>query len=265
MNEQQSIAKTIVQWTPLAETGEDKPELEGVDCDCYLCQYSFEITGYTGAPAKCRPCPYHKKYGQCFNREGMPYSDWYNAKSKVEKRIHATAFLAQVKTLQEKPMDDKKELEHRLKQAKIDRDKINSEVQILEQELRTATEPEKPKPWDIIEWTGKKASNTGANLVLHDGVSQIRIRDGVKGTLHNITPNDEFRVLFNLTDDLAALSGEPLEEFKMDRLKVTVGASYLNIEDADDFESVQIGKEVLHDFILNLRRMELKMIMDAAK
>jgi hypothetical protein len=153
---EQAIENTITQWTKLAETGEDKPELKDVDCGCYLCQYSYEITGCTGAPSKCKPCPYHKKYGRCFHREGAPYSEWYNCKTKAEKRIHAKAFLEQVKTLRSPKMDKKQELEHKLEQAKRDKEVTNNvidcQIETLEAQLAEAKKPVKLRHGDYGYW-----------------------------------------------------------------------------------------------------------------
>ena len=96
MTEQEAIAKTIEMWTKLAETGEEKPELEGVVNNCYLCEEFRDDT--------CNRCPYYKKYGPCL-KEGNPYKTWRDIdKTPADKRIHAADFLAQVKILQEPNM-----------------------------------------------------------------------------------------------------------------------------------------------------------------
>lgn len=100
MNEQESIEKTITQWTELAETGGYKPYSEGVIHNCHLCQYAYEV-GVREWPERCHTCPYYLKYGECTTK-GFPYQQWRD--KPEEKRTHAKAFLAQIYTLRTKDM-----------------------------------------------------------------------------------------------------------------------------------------------------------------
>lgn len=100
--EQTAIAKTRVQWNELAETGgESKPYLNNVYHNCYLCQYASEKGKCTGTGEDgetCKYCPYYKKYGFCGNIK-KPFGKWVYCKTTANRRIHAKAFLAQIKAL----------------------------------------------------------------------------------------------------------------------------------------------------------------------
>lgn len=244
MKEQEAIAKTVVEWTKLAETGEDKPELVGVESDCYLCQYALEMKKPSETKYQiCKYCPYHKKYGHCnghCDRTGKPYYEWHYANTPADKRIHAAEFLAQVKTLQEKAMIDE-ELKHKLAQAKASESLLHAQVESLEHQIAEAEKP-KLRQWDLIEWIGKDVTNKGVNLVLNkesngEGFNQIRIRDGVKGTIQCITPNDKFIKHFNLADDLADMA-EDLEGFEVNS-KRTSGKIRVKLQSVDKYGATQ--------------------------
>ncbi len=85
-------------WTWLAEEDgrkkEDWPEwgkYREMDHDCALCEY-------TGLESRfkedCSGCPYREKFCHCQN-ELSPYNDWW----ATGKKIHAQAFLEQIRSL----------------------------------------------------------------------------------------------------------------------------------------------------------------------
>ena len=91
MTEQEAIAKTIEQWMPLAESGEDKPNLKGVLYSCYLCQYAKEKSGLCFEPSICPYCPYYKKYGLCYKTR-EPFDLWKREGGKHQKCEYAKDF-----------------------------------------------------------------------------------------------------------------------------------------------------------------------------
>ena len=168
-------------------------------------------------------------------------------------------------------MDNKQELKQEIQGLKedlrlcnINHTAIGKRLLSLEKELAEAEKP-KLKEWDLIEWIGEDITNKGVNLVLTkdfsgEGFNQIRIRDGVKGTIHNITPDDKFIKHFNLADDLQALS-EPLEEFEYGGCTIEIDSKG-NL----DFEDLAyVDKKDIPDFILNLRRMLVWKLAQEAK
>lgn len=261
MNEQQSISKTVKQWTPLAETGEGKPILNDVTDNCYLCQYAYEATGERnwGKSKRCRVCPYYKKYGMC-NNSPSPFDKWCGADTKADKCIHAAAFLAQVKTLQEKPMD-KKEIEKNIVAAKDD---LESAQVRLDDALAQLADAEKSEPkLRHLDYGLNGRKEARITLLSQNG----HYFSAGKGCCMDVR-SDKFHpevILGNLAADLAAQSGEPLEEFTVGDLCFRLKDTVVDVEDKSDDTFFYFSRKNLPEIILNLRKMELKMIMDAAK
>ena len=68
-------------------------------------------------------------------------------------------------------------------------------------------------------------------------------------------------IIGNIFKELAAL--KPKKEFEIADVAVSLDKDYVRIE--GDGYTVYVGRARFHDFILNLRCMELQMIQDAAK
>jgi len=143
----------------------------------------------------------------------------------------------------------------------------------LAQLAESDEKPKRPKPWDVIEWTGKKVTNTGANLVLDKDTEQIRIRDGVKGTISKMGSNDNFIKLFNLKDHIADLAAlKPIKEFHRPKSHSLGNTEFhVNLCESGDVDFV-VGDEYVcftskefSEITLKCRCMELRMIQDAAK
>lgn len=278
MNEEQTaISNTVEQWTPLAETGEIKSFLLGILHSCYLCQYAYEKSGGKDWPERCKVCPYYKKYGYC-NNSGSIFMQWHFSKKKDDRQRHAAAFLAQVKTLQEKPMD-KKEIEQEIEFYEKVRIRAEKAVAKLKAQLEKP-EPEKPKlrNFDVglfyfeSEMDDKDSLNGIKAIYIEDGdtvyfTSKTHTGSVCCSKVSSKANNRHLDVMFNLADDLAALS-ELLEEFeiKEDSVKVYIqDEDCLVMKDERDNKAVYISPGNIHDFILNLRKLEIKMIADAAK
>jgi hypothetical protein len=248
MNKEQiAIAKTIEQWTKLAKTGEkSKPENDALD-NCYLCQYGYEVSGFRYPTHRCESCPYYKAFGFC-ESTGKPYRKWRSAKTYKDRRVHATAFLEQVKTLQEKDMN-KEEIEHKLAQARKDRDDIAESVCQLEDML---AEAEKSKPKLRHGDYGYCGKPNIYNMYFVDGrpVRPFGISDN-GGQEFIDEPIHEFKAVGNIFDDLKALS-EPLEEYE-----TGAGMKVKLTNDGDlSFSCTYVVNRNIPAFILNLRRME---------
>ncbi len=165
---------------------------------------------------------------------------------------------------------DKKELEHKLEQAREDRESIFANIEKLKAQL---AEPEKPKPLEHGDCCIDNRNGTRMIVQKQDheefpvtttnerGAPCGAVVNG-KHTARNVT------VHFNAFDDLKALA-EPLEEFEVqcdcfgskDKIFITSegckdGCAYLKI---NNNRSIHFHGNSFHDFILNLRRMEATM------
>ncbi len=253
--EQTAIANTVVQWTKLAETGEDKPNL-GIWNNCHFCENFRDRNTFS-----CDKCPYFKKYGHCYSNN-MPFNLWRDTKNLADKRIHAAAFLAQVEILQENVMIE-------IDGVEISTETARAALKAYGVKLEKP-EPEKPKlrHGDVIKWIGDKATNKGTNIIYQrkseNSLSQFNIDTETFGVTSEIPPaNQPYTKYFNLADDLKAI--KPLKEFELDDLKVRLDSDgELRIVDMEDSETVLIKPNDIHDFILKLRGMELQML-DAKK
>lgn len=255
--EQQAIEKTVTQWTLLAETGEDKLKLEDVPNNCYLCQYARKWKkGNESIYDTCKYCSYHKKYGHCNNTKGYkPYYKWKKA-NKADKRIHAAAFLAQVKTLRSKEMTDN---ETKLEQAKEDR-KItllanNTEVDRLAKLVAEEAQ------------TKMRVKHMDYGIGKHGELFTVR-GDGIDAEVYDEDNNELDMALGitngcyryakkrgNLADDLKAI--KPIEEYRTGNgMIVTFNNTTMH------FSCQDVLNENIHDFILGLRGMEAKLIAD---
>ncbi len=153
---------------------------------------------------------------------------------------------------------NEQEIKHKLEQARNDRaitiDTLNDEISDLEDQL---AEAEKPKlrhgvcavandghPFVVIE----QASLAGSPKAFYgDQSGQVEADKRIKNPTILIP---------NIFADLAALS-EPLEEFEIGVVNVELDGRNLVIRDLNSV--VDIPRKDIHDFILNLRRMELEM------
>ena len=229
--ELQAIENSIVDWTKLARTGEDKPEHRGVKYDCHLCQYSVEVTEQEGFE-RCEACPYYKKYGRC-DTDGHPYAKWERVRKweRVsgikERRPYAQAFLDQLKVL------------------------------AYEAQRPEPKKAEKPK----LRHGDYQKVNSGDCIWLKDAKDVLRpfTSNMMCGSLTNQSYDDAITPLGNIFKELAAL--KPLKEYSTgDGMRV-----WLNKDGDLRFSCSYVINRNVHDFILNLRCMEAQMIQDAAK
>ena len=250
--EQTAIAKAIVQWTKLAETGGEKPELKGVESNCYLCQYAREEQERPEYWV-CKHCPYNKKYGFC-NKIGRPFWKWDKAGTPTNKRIHAAAFLEQVKSLQEKPMD-KKEIAQEIKATE---DKLAT----LRQKLEKPANPVL-RHGDVITWEGEKEKTIiwgNSGKTPHD-LKQWDIK-GLELGVAQSKCESKYTYYCNFTDDLAEI--KPCDGFEMDDLEVTLDEDGdWRLKQGDDI--ILINPDERHDFILQLRGMDMELKMQQDK
>ncbi len=106
LTKKKAIEISIERWTWLAETGDYKWNWPGRDeygplrAHCALCEYSarrLAANKATWEEGKCPSCPYFKKFGPCYG--DTPYLEWITAPTLEDRKLHAAAFLAQLKQL----------------------------------------------------------------------------------------------------------------------------------------------------------------------
>ena len=241
MTELEAIDNSIEQWTFYAGTDVKRkrdypPIMDGLKLldNCYLCEYSRDVSERRSCDAtdgrpRCQPCPYYKKYGFC-SKEGAPFEKWVHSYNK-DRRPFALAFLDQLKVLTceaRRPKAEKPKLRHG------------------DCSLSRMGEPA------VFIGNGREAV-----AYYEDGHSEP-CGEWQNGTY--AIDGRGFR--FNAFADLQVLS-EPLEEFEYQGYaKKTIRLE----SDGDiDLGSLRrIRRKDIHDFILNLCRMEAKMKMDEA-
>lgn len=252
--EQTAIAKTVVQWTELARTGESKFTL--VLESCYLCQYAYEVTKtkfYT-AGGRCKACSYFKKYGMC-NKYLSPFWKWLDATTKADKRLCAAEFCEQVKTLQEKDMNKQEELENRLAQALVSERVLHAQVvESLEHQLVQLAEAEKPK-LRHGDWWWKGEKRLEARIFLKEIKDEKRdcvaLPDCLLTTIGSTYEGQPIEG--NIFTDLKAL-GKPLESFETDAHKYYIkrlGFTRVCIFMAGNWHTI----EEVEEHSLKLRRL----------
>jgi len=261
--ELQAIENSITQWTFYAETRAEAkssyPPLKDLFLinSCYLCQYSCEKSGTKNtsknAPdSACHACPYYKKYGFC-DMTGKPYYEWCWG----NKAQGAQAFLEQLKTLRT-PIRRADVLIETLEAQLAEAKDIKATLQT--QKDTKAESDEKPKPLEHGDY-GIYKGETTPMLIMDNGNASLRIAHD-DGLLGNIPPTEgDYNILGNIFKELAAL--KPKKEFEIADVAVSLDKDYVRIE--GDGYTVYVGRARFHDFIHNLRCMELQMIQDAAK
>lgn len=266
MKEQEAIEKTIVQWTELAVTGGEKLDLIGVKDRCWLCQYGCEVTGKRCPTARCQPCPYYKKYGFC-NKKGKPYFEWLSAESRPNKRTHANAFLAQIKTLRKDNMN-KEQIEHKIDDYDKLVEEIQAKIEIMEKlkkEIQSQlAEAEEPKLRHGA-WWWKEENPKNVRVFLKEMKDKKRdcvaLVDGLLTTIGSAYRGEIIRG--NIFTDLAALQ-ETVTEFEMDahtyRINTGEGWSHAPIHIAGNNHTLA----EFHAFILKLRGLEAEYIRQQA-
>ena len=161
-----------------------------------------------------------------------------------------------------------KELEHKLAQARKDREQMNvtfdAEINSLKAQIAEGEKPKLKLRGGDYGFFNKVRPRL---FVKNEGKirSVIDESDTPTGNPENFL--DDYTILGNIFDDMQAMS-EPLEEFEVqcncgsrDILKATTngcksGCVYLKM---NDNISVHFHGNSFHDFILNLRRMEVKL------
>ena len=130
-------------------------------------------------------------------------------------------------------------------------------------QLAESDEKPKPKHGDY-GFDGHKNPRLAAAQEWQEPPDQYNDWSRYKVTENIRNNNNDFSVILgNIFADLAAL--KPIESFNMRTLKVEQ-SSEENIRIEDSFKDVVLVPICdFHDFILNLRCMELQMIQDAAK
>lgn len=160
---------------------------------------------------------------------------------------------------------NKQEIEHKLAQAETDRDimlvEANKEVKRLEDMFAEAQLAEAEKPVLRHGDYGFEDNEHPTVLFRKDGKGNLKsIRESFGVNAYNDTPLHDYDILGNIFADLKAIA-EPLDDFEMEigRIYVLFSGGDLVIKDTMNDGSVHIPKGILHDFILNLRRIEATM------
>ena len=103
LTKKRAIDLSIELWTDLAETGkrkEDWPrwnEFDYVQSHCFLCEYGFQRRKIRWRMS-CDRCPYFNEFGRC-DKNGTLYDKWTIAFDDQTRKLHAAAFLKQLKEL----------------------------------------------------------------------------------------------------------------------------------------------------------------------
>ena len=170
---------------------------------------------------------------------------------------------------------DKQELEHKLEQARKDRElataEVNKEVERLKKLL---AEAEKPKPLEHGDYGYRKGQ---PRLLSFDSYGNIKATCSTWDSClaSPINDNEQYAILGNIFKELKVMS-EPLEEFekkstfangKFDvkfNAVISKPAVGINLDlPAHPFSTFTL--EDLHEIIINLRRMEAKLAQEAKK
>ncbi len=155
-------------------------------------------------------------------------------------------------------MDKKQELEHKLEQARKDRElattEANKEIEAIKAQLAEAEKPVKLRHGDYgFEEDGC------ARLTLSHDFKMVTAGDGCVNPYETHYPNP---VLGNIFDDLKAIS-KSLKEFTLSNgVKIDINEyGHLRITDGDGY--IVIHKDDIHSFILNLRCLEAQILLDS--
>ncbi|MCJ7482612.1 MAG: hypothetical protein MUO31_06570 [Thermodesulfovibrionales bacterium] len=235
-NELQTIENSIRHWTFMAETGtrdkRDYPPISKADIleNCYLCEYSCEITGEAAVRPdhhRCQPCPYFKKYGFC-NDTGKPFNKWSESTSDTDRQKHANAFVEQLKALV----------------WEVSKDEVRKE----------AAEAEKPK-LKLKDWDYGNNIAKCPYIVINGKIMWVNegeFTDSFKPTDSAFT---DTYLGHNLAKDLKAL-GKPLETFTIDtggnRVKGYIAKSgKICLASYGGFMDIEVAEEIS----MNLRRL----------
>ena len=103
LTKKRAIDLSIELWTDLAETGKRKEEwlrwneVGLVKNSCFLCEYDLQ-QGQEIRSMPCGYCPYFDKFGRC-DKNGTLYDKWTIAFDDQTRKLHAAAFLKQLKEL----------------------------------------------------------------------------------------------------------------------------------------------------------------------
>ena len=171
---------------------------------------------------------------------------------------------------------NKQELEHKLEQARKDRElataEANKEVDRLKKLLAEAKKPTLRKG-DVVEWVGQNCSNVGINVMYNnlggDRLKQCNITDGVEGAT-GVSPSDKFIKHFNILEHVADLKAiEPLDSFEVrdggDELRVRLCAEGQIEFKIADMTATMDNIKTVHEIILKLRGLRLKLKQDKEK
>lgn len=112
LTRKKAIELCIELWTWLAKTGKEKEDWPGwekygfAENDCWFCEYVIyrrvQNKEREGWRLPCEKyCLYYKEYGSCESdiNEFSNYEKWDEAKTPEERKIHANAFLEQIRAI----------------------------------------------------------------------------------------------------------------------------------------------------------------------
>ena len=164
---------------------------------------------------------------------------------------------------------DKKEIEHKLEQARKDKEVANNvidcQIETLQAQL---AEAEKPKLRH-----GDYGTNKDGDIRLCCGKNENMHVYGISGSYETAYPTDEIEIRKgNIIADLQALKPKTAFEMRESldseyalRGSIEAGKVNLQIKAHGDCKTFRFTEQEYHAFILNLRCMEFQMKFHAAK